>query len=346
MLTVIPARLEILVSYAVIDFSYGQVAGYRKPKKIGDREMRMTLHQLRIFEAVARLLNVTAAAKELHVSQPAVSLQLKLLESEYGRQFFDRTNHGVALTDQGRAFLAAIQPALAQLNTVEIEFKAAARGQPANSLVVGANNTLTEIVLPEILTDFKKSHPDVQLVVQTANSPVMESYVLESKVDLALITIPSFSPHCVYEAFDEYEVVAFVSANSPIQDEVMSLDELVRHPLIVRRGTGCVKELVKRGYKLNFALECDAPETVISAVRRGLGLGLLFRARLDREIFEGSLRAIQLPELTNIRRRSFIIYDKRRPLTANGRDFIRALRNIGGPMRNRAAKNQRLEHSA
>lgn len=294
----------------------------------------MTLHQLRIFEAIARLLNVTGAARELHVSQPAVSSQLKLLEEEYGYRFFVRTSHGMGLTSKGRAFLEEIRPPLEQLNRIEAEFKAAARAKRANVLVVGGNNTLTEIMLPETLTGFRAKHPKVQLVVQTAKSPTIEANVLASRIDVALITIPSFSTHCVYELLDEYEVMAFVPPDSIITETVISLDELVRHPLVVRSGTRCVKELRQRGYELNIALECDAPETVISAVRRGLGVGLLFQARLEREIYQGSIRAIALPELRNITRQSFVIYDRRRPLTPLARDFIQTLRSITGSRRN------------
>jgi len=83
----------------------------------------MTLHQLRIFESVARHLNITRASQELHMSQPAVSQQLKLLEEQCETRFVVRTNQGVELTERGRAFLDAIRPIVARVENVESIFK-------------------------------------------------------------------------------------------------------------------------------------------------------------------------------------------------------------------------------
>jgi DNA-binding transcriptional LysR family regulator len=82
----------------------------------------MTLHQLRIFESVTRHLNITRASKELHMSQPAVSQQLKLLERQLAERLIVRTRHGVELTEQGRAFLDAVRPIIAQANKVATTF--------------------------------------------------------------------------------------------------------------------------------------------------------------------------------------------------------------------------------
>jgi DNA-binding transcriptional LysR family regulator len=82
----------------------------------------MTLHQLRIFESVARHLNVTRASKELHMSQPAVSQQLKFLERQFAGRLIVRTHHGVELTKKGRAFLDAVRPIIAQADKIETTF--------------------------------------------------------------------------------------------------------------------------------------------------------------------------------------------------------------------------------
>jgi DNA-binding transcriptional LysR family regulator len=82
----------------------------------------MTLHQLRIFEFVARHLNITRASKELHMSQPAVSQQLKFLERQFRERLLVRTRQGVKLTEQGRAFLNAVRPIIAQADKIESTF--------------------------------------------------------------------------------------------------------------------------------------------------------------------------------------------------------------------------------
>ena len=84
----------------------------------------MKLHQLKIFDCAARHLNVTNAARELRMSQPAVSLQLKRLEQEFSAKFYNTSNRGMRLTQQGRAFLDSVRPLLAELDKIDARFKA------------------------------------------------------------------------------------------------------------------------------------------------------------------------------------------------------------------------------
>src|SRR4030095_3501433 len=101
----------------------------------------MTLHQLKIFESVARHLNVTKASQELHISQPAVSQQLKLLEQQCEARFVVRIGQGVELTERGRAFLDAIRPIVAQVGEVESTFKAKPNDKKSNLLTVGGSRS-------------------------------------------------------------------------------------------------------------------------------------------------------------------------------------------------------------
>ena len=150
----------------------------------------MKLHQLEIIESVARHLNITSASNELHMSQPAVSSQLKLLEQEYGTKFFSRSSRGVALTDNGRAFVNAVRPLLAETKKVELQFKAYKPLKRPGRLTVAANNTLSATVLPRAIAEFRERNPDVQLVVEVFHSLMIERAILASDVEVALITRP------------------------------------------------------------------------------------------------------------------------------------------------------------
>ena len=104
---------------------------------------QMTLYQLKIFEAVARHANITQASLALHASQPAVSQQLKLLQDEYGVRFLNRLSHGVELTPEGRVFLVAIKPVLAQIESIEKRFKVNHNGKESQSLLVGGSSSVS-----------------------------------------------------------------------------------------------------------------------------------------------------------------------------------------------------------
>lgn len=288
----------------------------------------MNLHQLRIFEAVGRHLNITSAAHELHMSQPAVSSQLKSLEEEYGAKFYKRNNHGMEITWQGQEFLDALRPVLAQVDALEARFKIGRSRDKSAVLVLGGSNTLSVTVLPEILVDFRKRHPEIKLVVETSHSRAMEMRVQNAEVEIALITAPTYLPACKYEPYIEHQAVAFVPPDHPLANRPISLEKLVRQPLVVRRGSTSVKELARLGYNLNIAAECDAPEAVKSAVLGGLGVGVLFRSRVDPEIRRGEVTELEAPALNEIKTRSFIIYGKHRPLSYAAKEFLQTLQRL------------------
>jgi DNA-binding transcriptional LysR family regulator len=108
------------------------------------------LHQLKIFDCAARHLNVTSAARELRMSQPAVSLQLKRLEQEFSAKFYNTSNRGMKLTQQGRAFLDSVRPLIAELDEIDARFKAPGGARQSKGLTVGGNNTLSVTVLLEV----------------------------------------------------------------------------------------------------------------------------------------------------------------------------------------------------
>src|SRR5262245_41275486 len=119
----------------------------------------MTLHQLRIFESVARHLNVTKASQELHMSQPTVSQQIKLLEQQYETRFVVRIGQNVKLTKRGRTFLKTIRPIVAQVENVESVFRVKSTDKKSSFLTVGRSRSHSVTVLPEILRAFKQNHP-------------------------------------------------------------------------------------------------------------------------------------------------------------------------------------------
>ena len=286
----------------------------------------MTLHQLRIFESVARHLNVTRASHELHMSQPAVSQQIKLLEEECASRLVVRNGQGVDLTERGRAFLDAIRPIVAQVGDVENAFKAKPDDKKSGLLTVGGSRSHSVTVLPEILRDFKQNHPWVQFSLESNDSGTMEQRVLSADVEIAIVNHPSLSDQIASEPYKEMGIVAFTLAGSPLVGKKITLTELFQIPLVVRRRSSTLKELLKQGYRPNIAVQCDISETVKAAVKRELGVGILYRETVEADLKSGNFKILHVPELEKIRTKSFIIYNKSKPLSAVARDFLHSLR--------------------
>jgi DNA-binding transcriptional LysR family regulator len=288
----------------------------------------MKLRQLQMLDMVARHQSVTGAAEALGLGQPAVSLQLKLLEQEYDKTFLKRTNRGVKITEEGQKFLDAIRPVLAQVDKLEGRFRS---GQPlknAGTLVIGGSHTHSVTILPEVIGAFQRMHPNVMVELETQYSHDIEENILNARIEVGLISSKSHYSHCVYEDYKELHTVAFVAPDHPLAGRVLSLAELSRQPLVVRKMRASVNEIAELGHPLNLVLECDAPDAVKAAVRNGVGVGILFRSRIGMEIATGEFSEIKVPELERIVARSCIVYDRRRPLSTSAHDFLNLLREL------------------
>ena len=175
----------------------------------------MNLHQLKLFEGVVRHLNITKASAALHISQPSVSQQLRLLEDEFGTKFFIRLNQGVELTAEGEEFFKAIRPLLATVENLEQKFKRKTQTNDAAALVVGGSHNVSARILPKLLMALKERHKSVQFILETNESRIIETRLLNAELEIALITNPSHRAELVYEPYEEMELVAFCLPINP-----------------------------------------------------------------------------------------------------------------------------------
>jgi DNA-binding transcriptional LysR family regulator len=259
------------------------------------------------------------------ISQPSVSQQLKLLETEFGRKFLIRVNQGVELTSEGKEFLDAIQPLLNEADNLEKRFKNSATTNDAVPLIIGGSHNVSVNILPKLLMEFKQRHPALQFVLETDRSPALEKRLLASELELALITNPSYRAEIVYEPYEEMELVAFCPPTNPLARKKLTLKVLVECPLVLRRDGRLEKVLMNLGYRMNVALRCDASTAVKAAVRLGMGVGILYRNAVASRVARGTLGLINVPELKQLGIKSFIAYDKRKPLTPMAQEFFQML---------------------
>jgi DNA-binding transcriptional LysR family regulator len=284
----------------------------------------MTLHQLKIFECVVRHLNITKASAALHISQPSVSQQLKLLEEEFRTRFFVRLKQGVELTSEGEEFFNGIQPLLAEAENLEKRFKGGLASDTV-PLIVGGSHNVSVNVLPKLLAAFKESHPSVQFILETNNSPVIERRLLAGELEIALITNPSHRAEIGYEPYEEMEVVAFCLPTNPLAQKKRTLKELSECPLVLRSGGRTERMFTNLGYKVNIAFRCELSSAVKAAVRVGMGVGILYRNAVASRVARGNLKLINVPELKAMSIKSFIAYDRRKPLSPIAQQFLHAV---------------------
>lgn len=252
----------------------------------------MTPDQLITFAAVAEHLNISRAAVALHLSQPAVSGQLRLLQDEFGEPLYQRDGRGVRLTPVGEQLA---QYAKAQRDTFAQAraFRDAVRGLEAGTLRIGASTTPASYLLPYLIAAFQPHAPRVS--IQTMSGNTADVVAALPSLDIALIEGPpgeALPPGTAVHAWHEDEIVAIVPAGHPLAapgyDAGVTLDALAAHPLVLREAGSAVRQLVERafahgGAPMRVTFEIAGVEAVKEAVRAGMGVGFVSAMSLRHE---------------------------------------------------------------
>ncbi|HEY2987803.1 MAG TPA: LysR family transcriptional regulator [Candidatus Binatia bacterium] len=292
----------------------------------------MTLHQLRIFSSIAKYLNVTKASAELHISQPSVSQQVKLLQQEYGVTLYRKNSRGIQLTDEGRLFLKEIEPILNQFEKLKSRFGRKRTDRASGTLRIGGSQSPSVSFLPMLSTIFKETHPLVAMTLRTDTSRGIERLVLNGEIEIGVVTNPSHHPSVAAELYGREKLVAFASTKHPCgKKDTLTLAELTQAPLVIKKGKEgpdrvweTIKHLEQQGYKLNIVMYCESPEAAKAAVRSGIGLGILFSEIVAPDVRRGELKIIKIPEL-KMTVDTYIVFDKRSSLSPHAQDFLTLL---------------------
>jgi DNA-binding transcriptional LysR family regulator len=197
---------------------------------------------------------------------------------------------------------------------------------------VGGTFAPSASLLPQVLAIFRKSHPRVQLNLRTDNRLTMERLVLNSEVEIAVTNQPPRSSRLVAEPFRREKIAAFASPSHPLtKKQKVTLGDLMRSPLVIRDamgGVGSTEQMLRQlepNLRLNIVLQCQSPDAVKTAVRKKMGIGLLFESTVASEIKSGVFKKLRLADV-KMEGTSYIIYKKDYPLSANARDFLALLR--------------------
>ena len=291
----------------------------------------MTLNQIRAFDAVLKYLNMTKAAESLRISQPSVFKQVKSLEDFCGVKLYRKAGRQIELTREGQLVQADVKQILLRVERLGQRFKQAAPALTGGALTVGGSHAPSAALIPSLLGWFKDSHPDTQIIFRTKSSHGIEQLVLQSQVEIGVITNPSKSRLLRLLPCREEQTVVVVSARHPLaKKSKLTLAEVAQTPLIIKKGrqgrpSEFLRQIEKRGFRLNILMECESGQAIKIAVMKGMGIGILYRDQVESELEAGSLKTLRIAGLKGIKGKSFIVYRKGKPLSRNALDCLALL---------------------
>lgn len=295
----------------------------------------MTLHQFTIFAAIARHKNLTRAAEELHITQPCISQQMRLLQEEYGGQLYKRTAKGVELTDAGERFLTAIRPILDQVEGLKTTSADSTLAKEPERLVVGGTHSTSTYLVPSFLSRFKRANPRIEIDLRTNHGNEIERLVLKHNVDIAVTTEAPKSPRIVAEPFRRVRLIPVVSRHHHLaKGRSISVRDLARTSFLIRasaRSNGTTAARLKslgldNGIKITVAMRFESAPAIKEAIHRNLGIGIVYEDVVRYDLRRGDFKVIDIPGL-ELERQSYIIYPSDKPLSKAATDFLNLLRS-------------------
>ena len=292
--------------------------------------MHVTLRQLRAFETVARLLSFTRAAEELHITQPAVSKQIRLLQENVGLPLVEQLGKRIFLTEAGRELYATCADWLETWGRFE-QTIANLKGVKQGRLRIAAVTT-TKYFMPRILGPFCAEYPGIDIALEVVNRDRLLDRLARNQDDIYVMGEPPEDFDIESEPFLDNPLIVLAPANHPMAGRRnIAFSKLAKENFLVReRGSGTrmtVERLFReRKTPLHIKMELGSNEAIKQAVAGGLGLALLSRSSLNLDTNQNELAILDV-EGFPVMRAWYVVRPKGKQLSVVAATFLEFLRN-------------------
>jgi LysR family transcriptional regulator, transcriptional activator of the cysJI operon len=277
----------------------------------------MNIEHLKVFYVVAKGNSFSETAKILHLSQPSISLQIQQLESTLATKLFERTTKRISLTPTGELLYKYAEKILNLVHETKKEISLLSESIHGD-LIIGASLTIGGYILPYILGRYQKEFPNVKLILKLDNSQQVIEKLSNQEIHVGFIESLKIYPDVQQIPFMEDELVIITSPGlyhlSDYGKVDITPDELFSLPMIMReQGSGTrqvVEESLRRFQldpsKLNIILELENTEAIKSAVESGLGISIISKSAIKKELQLGVLQEVSIRGIRLKRKFTFI----------------------------------------
>ena len=287
--------------------------------------IQATLHQLKVFETVARNGSFTRAAEELLITQPTVSSQVKQLTKTIGLPLFEQIGKSLYLTDAGQELLITCQDIFERLNNFEIkvaDLKGTKQGQ-LNLAVI----TTAKYFVPRLLGPFCQNYPGIDVALNVTNHHEIQQRMLSNQDDLYIVSNPPQDIDLVSKPFLNNPLVVVARRDHSLaQQKNINLAELNEQPFIMReKGSGTrdaiIKLFTKNDISVKVKLELGSNEAIKQAIAGGLGISILSEHCLISERILGELTTLDFKQFP-IKRRWYVCHLAGKKLSVIAETFL------------------------
>ena len=293
----------------------------------------INLNQLRAFYQVAKCQNVSLAARQLFVSQPAVTAQVKLFEESCGLKLFKKKGRNLKLTDAGSTLFNHAQKIFEHEKKIE-EAVAQMKELRRGNLKLGSARTYARYFIPFLLTGFRDAYPHIKIHLDEGSSQEMIHSLIELKNEVVIIAKTEDIPNIAYIPFSREELVLILPPNHRLaNNDRIRFEQLAEEPIIMKDPGSGTRRLVDalfsgKGFTPHVLMETGDAEIIKLLVQHGEGISFLAKEAVAVEVHEKKLVSVPLKG-NSIFLDVTIAYLKKQPLSPSAEAFLSSLKKLG-----------------
>ncbi len=272
-------------------------------------------HKLKVFCTVAETKSFSKTSEIIHLTQPAVSLQIQALEEIFETKLFDRSSSTVTLTPAGEILYKYAKEILALYATAE-KVIGKLIGLVKGSITIGAGSNIGNYLLPSVITEFKKTHPKIKIHLQVGNTKRVIELLNSGNIDLGLVEGDVVRQKMIVKKLISDELLVIVSPNHPwAKKKEVSISDLTEEPFIFREAGSGTRQMIEKflarhgvtPHDMRISVILGSTEAIKDAVESGLGVSIISRWAARKESKYGILRLLSLREEKMVRDFSLVI---------------------------------------
>lgn len=291
-------------------------------------------HKLKVFCTVAETKSFSKTSEIIHLTQPAVSLQIQALEELYETKLFDRSSGSITLTPAGEILYKYAKQILTLYAEAAKEISRIT-GLIKGCVKIGAGTTVGNYILPAVAVDFKKRHPKIRVSVSIGNAKKILEMLSSSMIDFGIISEMPGKSKFVVEPIISDELCVICSSEHPLSNQKsVSIYDVVKEPFVIREEGSSTRVIIEKFLAehglsisdLHISLILGSTGCIKEAVERGIGLSIVSKWAIRKELSCGNLRVLKLKE-GRITRDFYIVLPKNTILSPAVEEFITYLKN-------------------